>query len=131
MKEEDGDEVEPFIRVHILHVQQQKRDSDYVLFAIVLALHAILGVDMTNIQTVMMRNHLLHCLQTKHFDRFPKPKKSTTTLPYYDISLYCNCLMQEKDDMMMCDACEDWYNLRCIGLDKLPSATEQWICPSC
>ena len=127
MKKEDGEEVEPFIRAHIPHVQQQKGDSNCGVFAIAFALHAILGDDMTNIhfdQTVM-RSHLLHCLQTKHFDRFPtvpKPKKSIyyyfAILPISRNALHCNCLMPEKDDMVMCDACEDWYHFRCIGLDK-------------
>ena len=65
--EEDGEEVDPHIVVHIPPVQQQDGDDDCGVFAIAFALHAILGDDLKNVEfdQSQMRSHLLDCQKKK------------------------------------------------------------------
>ena len=52
--------------------------------------------------------------------------------PCMEIELFCSCLMPESyDDMVEWDDCGEWYHLKCVGLQKLPSISEQWKCSNC
>ena len=31
-------------------------------------------------------------------------------------------------DMIACNNCGDWYNVECVGLERLPPKQEQWNC---
>lgn len=33
--------------------------------------------------------------------------------------------------MIGCDACEDWYHWRCVGILTKPKPSEIWLCPRC
>ena len=135
--EEDGEEVDPHIVVHIPPVQQQDGDDDCGVFAIAFALHAILGDDLKNVEfdQSQMRSHLLDCLRKKELVRFPTKEKCghrSRHFPYREIELFCSCLMPETyGDMVQCDSCEQLYHVGCVGLSSLPSDTELWNCSSC
>ena len=30
-----------------------------------------------------------------------------------------------------CDACDEWYHLKCAGLKKIPAEEDPWFCPPC
>ena len=67
VKEEDGEEVDPHIKVYVPAIQQQTGDNDCGVFAVAYAFHALLG---DNIETLefdqsKMRLHLLDCLKKK------------------------------------------------------------------
>ena len=48
------------------------------------------------------------------------------------IKLCCECLMPETwDDMVICDQCEEWHHLKCVGLQEAPSKEVQWLCRVC
>ena len=73
--EEDGEEVDPHLVVHVPPVQQQNGASDCGVFAIAFAVHKLLGDNLKEIEfdQDQMRNHLLGCL---------KKRKFSYTIPY-------------------------------------------------
>ena len=63
-KEEDGEEVDAYIDVHIPPVQQQSGWADCAVFAIPFAMHTALGHREPDLEfdQAKMRSHLLKCL---------------------------------------------------------------------
>ena len=63
--EEDGEEVDPYLIVHIPPVQQQTGSSDCGVYAIAFAVHAALGDDVKHLELdqTRMRSHLLQCFR--------------------------------------------------------------------
>jgi len=125
VKDEDGEKLEPVLDVNIPRVQQQLGANDCGLYAIAFALH----VAMNNIPEQMifeqslMRKHLHSCFRKKKLEPFPHkkvdivPQQHISYLPFYQIELFCSCLMPESyDNMVACDECEDWYHLKCVGM---------------
>ena len=47
--------------------------------------------------------------------------------------LYCICLQpHENDTYISCDTCNDWYHLKCVGLNNSQVKTmKRWVCPVC
>ena len=135
--EEDGEEVDPYLNVHIPPVQQQTGSSDCGVYAIALAVHAALGDDVKHLEfdQTRMRNHLLHCFRKKEFVRFPTIRKCSrrkNQFSYREVQVFCICLMPESyGDMIQCSKCEHWYHIRCVGLSSIPRDTEVWNCHSC
>ena len=70
--EEDGEEVDPHLIVHIPPVQQQKGSNDCGVYAIAFAVHAALGDDVKHLEfnQTQMRNHLLQCFRKKNLCSF-------------------------------------------------------------
>ena len=136
-EEEDGEDVDPHLAVHIPPTQQQNGGSDCGIYAIAFALHAALGDDVKVLEfdQPQIRAHLLNCFRKKELTRILTIKKCTgrsNHFPHQEIELYCSCLMPETyGDMVQCDKCELWYHIRCVGLASLPVDTEFWNCRSC
>ena len=135
--EEDGEEVDPHLIVHIPPVQQQKGSSDCGVYAIAFAVHAALGDDVEHLEfdQTQMRNYLLQCFRKRELVRFPtirKRSRRNNHFPYQEVEVFCSCLMPESyGDMIQCDKCEQWYHIRCVGLSSIPRDTELWNCHSC
>ena len=67
-----------------------------------------------------------HGAWDKHRPKFLHPRKPK------NIRLYCNCLMPETwSDMILCDSCDQWFHMQCVGLKAPPALEEQWICNDC
>ena len=138
-QEEEGEQVDPHIKIHVPAVQQQRGRDDCGIFAIAFALHSLLGDQLLEIEFDQgrMRGHLLECFQKKELTPFPRRQKvgpiRSLYFPYRDIELYCVCLMPDtwKRTMIECDGCSQWYHTECVGLQALPPPTEQWTCSSC
>ena len=101
IQEEDGDEVDPHILVHIPAVPQQSGKTDCGVFAVAFALHCLVGDNLADIEfeQSQMRHHLLDCLKKKTLTRFPtKPTrgKRPNHFPYREVELFCTCLMHIK-----------------------------------
>ena len=41
------------------------------------------------------------------------------------------CQQRGGDRWVCCDACDCWYHMECLGLDKLPEEHEKYYCPDC
>ena len=94
--EEDGEEVDPHLIVHIPPVQQQKGSSDCGVYAIAFAVHAALGNDVKDLKfdQTQMRNHLLQCFRKKELVRFPTTRKHSRRnnhFPYWEVEVFCSC----------------------------------------
>ena len=49
-----------------------------------------------------------------------------------EIEVFCTCDMPEcLDNMIMCDGCEEWFHLSCVGLKAPPPDTDPWHCRAC
>ena len=137
--EEDGEEVDPHLVVHIPPVQQQKGSADCGLYAIAFAVHAACGDDVMNLEfdQAQMRSHLLECFRKKELVQFPttttrKHSQCSSHFPYREVEVFCSCQMPESyGDMIQCDNCEKWYHIHCIGLASTPGDTELWNCHCC
>ena len=135
--EEDGEEVDPHLVVHIPPVQQQKGTTDCGLYAIAFAVHAAFGDDVKNLEfdQTQMRSHLLQCFRKKELVRFPTTRKRSwrnNHFPYREVEVFCSCQMPDSyGDMIQCDTCEHWYHICCVGLSSIPKDTELWNCSSC
>ena len=53
--EEDGEEVDPHLVVHVPPVQQQKGSSDRGVYAIAFAVHAALGDDVSTLSSTRLK----------------------------------------------------------------------------
>ena len=87
--EENGEEVDPHLVVHVPPVQQQKGSSDCGVYAIAFAVHAALGDDVKHLELdqTQMRNHLLQCFKKKELVRFPitrKRSRHNNYFPYWE-----------------------------------------------
>ena len=135
--EEDGEEVDPHLVVHIPPVQQQKGTTDCGLYAIAFAVHAAFGDDVMNLEfdQTQMRSHLLQCFRKKELVHFPTTRKHSwrnNHFPYREVEVFCSCQMPDSyGDMIQCDTCEHWYHIRCVRLSSTPKDTELWNCSSC
>ena len=110
------------LHVEIISVQQQEGLHDCGVFAIAYALEVCLNrrPEFANFNQPLMRQHLIKCLNEKHFEPFPK-HESTATLPrpshfVKHIKLYCLCNMPETfdDRMICCDVCNEWFHCSCV-----------------
>ena len=125
--EEDGEEVDPHLVVHVPPVQQQSGTTDCGPFAIAFAVHLLLGdkLQSAEFDQSQMRQHLLVCLKERKFSAFPKKQKCgyrARHFPYREIKLYCTCLMPEtyRETMIACDKCELWFHTDCVGVASVP-----------
>ena len=90
--EEDGEEVDPHLIVHIPPVQQQKGSSDCGLYAIAFAVHAACGDHLKDLKfdQTQMRIHLLQCFRKKELVRFPTTRKRSQRnnhFPYREVGV--------------------------------------------
>ena len=138
VQEEDGVEVDPYLKIHVPAIQQQSGGNDCGIFAIAFALHSLLGETLETVEfdQSKMRGHLLECLKKKELVRFPTKQKlgfRSRHFPYREVELFCECLMPDtwKDTMIECEGCNRWYHTECVGLMSLSQATEQWTCSLC
>ena len=108
VEKEDGQAVDPHIKVYVPAIQQQIGDNDCGVFAVAFALHALLGdkIETIEFDQSKMRLHLLDCLKKKKLTRFPtKPKLSQRSrhFPYREIELFCTFdgrIIQGRHDRM-------------------------------
>ena len=77
--EEDGEEVDPHLVVHVPPVQQQSGTTDCGAFAIAFAVHLLLGdkLEAAEFDQSQMRQHLLVCLK----ERKSRIGRSNYTVP--------------------------------------------------
>jgi len=66
---------------------------------------------------------------------FPKAKPKVEKLVSQPSSGYCICDKPEREDMLGCDFCDEWYHPECIGVDEKEALqltkNQSWKCPKC
>ncbi len=124
------------IMVTRVAVQQQSGSVDCGLFAIAYAFHAALGDDVSQLRfnQSQMRRHLLKCFSQQELTPFPETQNSVSTsaTKHHFVHLYCSCRRPESYDrfMIQCDACDEWYHVKCVGLSK-SKFPKKWLCKNC
>ena len=92
-----------YLIVHIFSTQKQIGDSDFSLFAIVVAFHTSLSHFMSDLEfdQVKMISHLLKCLTERKFTPFPTLDNCSMKLRslYPDIDAFCSCLIPDTYSM--------------------------------
>jgi len=129
---------ESCLTIHHVPVQKQEGVSDCGLFSIAFAYHAAIGennLEQTTFDQKKLRSHLVACLETKHFSKFPTLshdedmacEKSISIIP-----LYCHCRLPDSyDNTVACDKCNNWYHYKCVGFNSSSSCDEEWFCSNC
>ena len=129
--------LKPQLTVQIPSIPQQKGSTDCGVFAIAYAYHAAKKDDISQIifRQESLRRHLTKCFRRGKMSPFPRDKYTPRFLHPRrpkTIKLFCSCLMPETwGDMVACDTCDLWFHCKCVGLQKMPTLHEQWLCVDC
>ena len=116
---------------------KQGGDSDCGLFAIAFATSLCAGnnpAEYTYRQDEL-RNHLHQCLEKREFTEFPsQPRKIKQFCnPVMMIPVYCECRQPEKENMVQCDQCQEWFHDECVTVpDNVRNGDNiSWLCKAC
>ena len=78
-----------------------------------------------------LRLHLVEVLKTKSISSFPILKPGDMRNEYAKFSsvkFFCLCILSDnRDEMISCDKCQQWFHLECLNMTKLPT-TDEWFC---
>lgn len=132
--EDDG--IETTLTVHVPRLQKQRGSNDCGCFAIAFAYHMARGDEMENIEFNQgkLRTHLSNCFKNKKLLPFPVltqiGERQTRRFPAESVNIFCHCKMPEEyGDMIQCDDCNEWYHLKCVGINT--SVAGNWTCKHC
>ena len=82
----------------------------------------------------MMRSHLLRCIMGKETISFHTGPALDNPGPTFKsfFKIYCSCrLLDCGDDMILCDACKQWYHFTCVGMQPGTKVDAKWYCDDC
>ena len=130
------------LEVRMMSVDKQSNCSDCGVLAIAFAFDLCNGSDpcKAKFDHKNIRKHLLMCLESCKFSRFPVLHDSykCATAKSHETQvedLHCTCRMPEKsgDDMALCESCDIWYHKHCMDIpDEVFDESEvYWKCRSC
>ncbi|KAK3933151.1 Chromatin remodeling protein SHL [Frankliniella fusca] len=119
--------------------KQQNNAYDCGLFAIANAVEYCFAssTDFVDFNPSAMRDHLLKCFDAGSFTQFPrlnysrmKKLKEDEITDSFDIS--CSCRLPNNFDveMVVCDQCNEWFHVSCVGLTE-EDKDEIWYCEEC
>ena len=137
LKSSFGGNGTPVLPVNIPSIPQQEGSKDCGTFAIAYTYHAARNDDINTIffNQDLIRKHLEKCFCQGKMSQFPHDKyrsKFVNKQKRQQLKLFCECLMPETwDEMVMCDQCEEWHHLKCVGLQEARSKEVQWLCKEC
>ena len=115
----------PFLKLRVMHTQEQIGGSDCGLFAIATATSLCFGIPPSTVlwEQKQMRMHLVKCLESGNLTPFPArdlPQQQQAiknigdepVLTTVNIRIYCSCRKPQlgKDKMAQCTACQEWYH---------------------
>ena len=117
-------------------LQKQANRSDCGLFAIANAVAICNGQspEFLNYNTNVMRKHLAGLLEDGVFRHFPASKGSVkqTTKRSEVLKVFCTCRLPEKERMIACDNCGEWFHESCLGSMIPPElwsdCSYKWTC---
>ena len=115
-------------------VPQQRDGSSCGLFALAFACTLAEGKDPSRVvyhDGSTMRSHLLKCIlgeETLSFHSGPSLDNPSPPLKSF-FKIYCSCrLLDRGDDMILCDACKEWYHFTCVGIQAGTKVDAKWYC---
>ena len=110
------------LKVKFLKVAMQTNGNDCDLYAIANAL--AFGRDPSTQVYIprLMREHLIKCLENRHFEHFSITKGSKSRgrviKTVLEVPVYCTCKRPDARTLyVICDLCSMEYHPECIGLD--------------
>ena len=116
------------LTIHKKACQQQTNGVDCGVFAVVNMFHISTG--RTKIREYEMRDHLLPCIKSGHFQKFERSDSSDIVfckIKEIKFQIFCYCrftwawyLSKDKDlDMACCNSCKDWYHRKCENIPDI------------
>ena len=134
----------PFL-INSQPVQQQKNGNDCGLFAIAFAVDLANKMDPSKAQydDKKLRQHLLHCLESRKVSPFPKInggryRKCNPKFETFEVFCICRDVFFESDTkdnayfMAECCNCGEWYHRKCTSIpDKVFTCNKTWECNFC
>ena len=135
------------LKVNAEACQQQTNGVDCGAFAIANTFHVSTGADIgkKKIQDDEMKDHLLQCIKSGHFQEFEKSGSSdivSRKIMKIKFQIFCYCRFpwawyhsKDKDlNMVCCDSCKEWYYRKFENIPDLVFDQEydiNWGCFSC
>ena len=127
------------VHLHFMDTVKQTNHSDCGLYAIAFAVDLCSGQDVCkrNYSAVLMRPHLLNCLQNRRFTPFPasdRPISSRAIAQKKSVHVRCYCRMPDAGLMIQCDSCKEWFHKECdISIPKKAwnNKKYKWNCKKC
>ncbi len=129
-------------RLHfdVVNVQRQSNDYDCGVFAIAFAAELAFGRDPASStwNTATMRCHLLHALEQKFVEPFPKNGQRSLRLgrriyKSHPVPIHCVCRMPNdpQKGMVECFSCLKWFHISCCIKDEGWNSRRKWKCGEC
>ena len=122
-----------------MYVEKQSNGSDRGVLAIAYAFKMCHRLNRCTVKFdhKKIRHHLVTCLQSGQFVRFPvlgdcrkAAVRSTKT-----VNLHYTCRMPEEkgDEMAKCDSCHVWYHCHCMDIpsEVFGELDIHWECKAC
>lgn len=128
------------LQANMLDVFQQDNSYDCGVYAIANMVAIAYRRDPTKqrFDKRNMRNHLLNCLERRHFEPFPTSgsrnvKRTESVKDVHEIPVYCTCKMPDTHTLyVICDGCEKEFHPSCIGFgDEEAKKMKIIFCPAC
>ena len=127
------------VHLHFMDTVKQTNHSDCGLYAIAFAVDLCSGQDVCkrNYSAVLMRPHLLNCLQNRRFTPFPasdRPISSRAIAQKKSVHVRCYCRMPDAGLMIQCDSCKEWFHKECdisIPKEAWNNKKYKWNCKKC
>ena len=118
---------------------KQTNHSDCGLYAIAFAVDLCSGQDVCkrNFSAVLMRPHLLNCLQNRRFTPFPASDcqiSSPAIAQKKSVHVRCYFWMPDAGLMIQCDSCKEWFHKECdlsIPKEVWNNRKYKWNCKKC
>jgi hypothetical protein len=116
----------PTLTINVMNVIKQNGAIDCGLFSIAYAEMLANDRDPCNFvfDQLLMRKHLVKCLEAKRILSFPVTKHRTirrAVVRSTVLSLYCICrsICCPGETMIRCNDCREWYHQRCLGMSDI------------
>ena len=122
------------LKIKLMNVAKQVGVVNCGLHAIAMVTCLAFGQDPTTVvfNDDELRPHLSNIFETKKISVFPIKKRRN---PQSDIrkevicGIFCYCRLPERDKMVCCGKCQDWFHLTCVQT-HIPDDID-WFCSSC
>ena len=104
------------VHLHFMDVDKQTNHSDCGLYAIAYAIDLCRDEDVCfrKYDTVLMRQHLSKCLESRRISAFPSSDRSSShVVAKKSINVRCYCRMLDAGVMIQCNSCNEWFHKKC------------------
>ena len=125
------------VYLHFTDVDKQTNSSDCGLYAIAYATGLCCGEDVCSrkYNMMVMRQHLLKCLESGRMTAFPSSDRENHHIVANKmIKVRCYCRLPDSGVMIQCSSCKEWFHKKCdssIPRKAWSDLKFKWHCKMC